>query len=101
MNNDEYPFVYALVAFNLTRILKNKKMSLGELSRLTRVDKASLSRICSGVSKNITVKTLDRLASKLEVPALELFLPMWVEGENVITIRAEKSDVGLTMGMSK
>lgn len=56
----------------LKKILEERNMSQGKLSRLSDVSPATINRICNDPSYSPTVATLERIAKALKIPIAEL-----------------------------
>ena len=67
--------VRSLVAFNLRRLRVAKGLSQDELALRANVERAYVGHLDRG-SRNPTIITLAKLASALECPIHELFLPI-------------------------
>lgn len=56
-----------MISDNIKRFRKKKSISQDRLSKLADVTHTTLAKIESGVNKNPTIKTLQKLAEALEV----------------------------------
>lgn len=59
--------------FRLNEILKEKRMTITELSKLTSLSINTLSLLSTGKSKGIQFNTLYKISETLEIPIGELF----------------------------
>lgn len=61
-----------MIKSNLAAILKEKEISIRELSNLTGINRASLTQLANNESKMIKFETLEKLVHYLNVPIAEL-----------------------------
>ncbi|HKP11661.1 MAG TPA: helix-turn-helix transcriptional regulator [Blastocatellia bacterium] len=57
----------------LARLIRQKRLTPKELSRLSGLTDSYIGRVCKGQSDNLTVDTIKKLADALEVNAHEIF----------------------------
>lgn len=77
-----------MTIFRLKSVLKEKKMTLTELSTLTGLSINTLSLLSTGKSQGIQFNTLYKIAEQLNVPIGELF----EENKSEIYMKAKKYD---------
>ncbi|MDT0701979.1 helix-turn-helix transcriptional regulator [Mammaliicoccus sciuri] len=77
-----------MTIFRLKSVLKEKKMTIGQLSELTGISRNTISLLIHGKSQGIQFNTLYKIAEQLNVPIGELF----EENKNEIYMKAKKYD---------
>lgn len=78
-----------MTIFRLKTVLKEKKMTIGRLSKLTGISRNSLSLLIHGKSQGIQFNTLYKIAEQLNVPIGELFEEV---NKSEIYMKAKKYD---------
>jgi DNA-binding Xre family transcriptional regulator len=65
--------VACMVRLRVKKLLREKNISMGKLSRMSDISISTIQRICNDASYSPTLNTLDRIAKALNVPLSELY----------------------------